>query len=243
MNEANTHSSSDLERKPPRELLGQTVGLLLFGLLVLRQLSIFPTEGPVSDGIRWALVTAFFVFGCMAYATRHAARVLARGPLDVVLPLFCAALPLVLTDVPSDLAHSLGRSLESMGLARQVLWTPVWNGGLTLGLVIAGLGELVTAAGLFSLRRSFSIFTEARELVTSGLYRWVRHPLYLGEIATVWGIAISWPTPWAFGLAGLFTGLQAWRARREEQLLVAAFPDYADYREGTGFLWPGRRAR
>jgi protein-S-isoprenylcysteine O-methyltransferase Ste14 len=29
--------------------------------------------------------------------------------------------------------------------------------------------------------RSFSIMAEARQLVTSGVYRWVRHPLYLAE--------------------------------------------------------------
>ncbi len=229
-------------RKPPREQLGQTVGLLLFGLLVLRQVSLFPDPLNPIDGLRWLLISLFFLLACSAYATRHAARVLARGPLDVLLPLVCAALPLVQSQVPSDLARELGAGLAALGLPRDGLWVRRLDAGPGLGLGLAALGELVMLAGLISLRRSFSIFTEARELVTTGLYRWVRHPLYLGEIATVWGIALSWPTLWAFGLAGVFSGLQLWRARREERLLASVFPEYAGYRREAGFLWPRRGA-
>lgn len=225
-------------RKPLREQLGQTVGLLLFGLLVLRQVSLFPGFASLADAVRWALVSGFFLLACAAYASRHAARVLARRPLDVVLPLICAALPLVQTQVPSELARALSQTLEDLGLASAAPWQLRWQGGVGVGLALAAAGEAVTLLGLFSLRRSFSIFTEARELVTGGLYRWVRHPLYLGEIAAVWGIAISWPTLWSLGVALVFSGLQSWRARREEHLLAEVFPGYASYREKAGFLWP-----
>jgi protein-S-isoprenylcysteine O-methyltransferase Ste14 len=40
------------------------------------------------------------------------------------------------------------------------------------------------------LGRSFSIMAEARRLVTSGVYRWVRHPLYLAEELAVIGIVL-----------------------------------------------------
>ena len=60
--------------------------------------------------------------------------------------------------------------------------------------------------------------------MTSGLYRFVRHPLYLGEMVAVWGYVVAWPAPWAIAAALLFTALQSWRARVEEGRLLAHHP-------------------
>src|SRR6516225_10838818 len=43
------------------------------------------------------------------------------------------------------------------------------------------LGDSIAAVVLIQLRGSFSIMAEARQLATSGVYRFVRHPLYLAE--------------------------------------------------------------
>lgn len=51
------------------------------------------------------------------------------------------------------------------------------GGGLTLG-------------GLASLGRSFAILPGVRRLRTGGLYRFVRHPVYLGELAMLAGAAM-----------------------------------------------------
>ncbi len=224
--------------KTLREQIGQTVGLLLFGLLVLRQFSLFPDGGGTVDYLRWFLITSFFVLGVLAYAVRRPAVVLARSPLDVVLPLICAGMPLLLTEVPSVWVKQIAAWLAPLGVTAEELWQPRFRGGAPVGLSIAVVGEAVTAAGLYTLRDSFSIFTEARRVVTDGLYAYVRHPLYSGEIATVWGIVLSWPSLWAICLGALFTGLQLWRARREERLLTATFSDYSDYRTRVGALWP-----
>ena len=77
-----------------------------------------------------------------------------------------------------------------------------------------------------------------RELVTSGPYRRIRHPLYFGEIIHVFGIAILAATPAALYLFVVAVALQAVRAKIEERKFLASVPEYAQFRRNTGFLWP-----
>ena len=104
-------------------------------------------------------------------------------------------------------------------------------------LVLAGTAWEVWS--LRSLGRSLSIIAQAREVVDRGPYRWIRHPLYAGEIVSVLGIAISVGTPGAFAVWVTFCGLQAYRALREEQILLQALPGYRSYRARTAALLPG----
>ena len=56
--------------------------------------------------------------------------------------------------------------------------------------VLMTIGLIIMVIGLASLGRSFGIMPRARGLVQSGLYRWVRHPIYLGEFLVFAGIMI-----------------------------------------------------
>ncbi len=77
-------------------------------------------------------------------------------------------------------------------------------------------------------------------LVTSGPYRLVRHPIYLGFVLLAMGEALafgSWPAL-VIALAGIVPTF-AWRARAEEQLLGRSFGErYAVYRARTRLLIP-----
>ncbi len=106
-------------------------------------------------------------------------------------------------------------------------------------LMLAG-----TAWAVWSLRflgRSLSVIAQARQVVDHGPYRWVRHPLYTGEIVSSLGLAIGAGSPQALGVWLAFCGLQAYRALREEQVLLRALPGYGAYRARTPALFPARR--
>ena len=95
---------------------------------------------------------------------------------------------------------------------------------------------VLTVWGLWTLKRSFSITVEARDLVTNGPYRFIRHPIYLGEMLTALAVAF-----WRFSLLNLFiftlfVVIQLFRAKWEEEKLVKVFPDYKKY--SLLSLWP-----
>jgi protein-S-isoprenylcysteine O-methyltransferase Ste14 len=71
------------------------------------------------------------------------------------------------------------------------------------------------------------------ELTTSGLYRWMRHPIYTGVLGMAWGWTVMFPSVWTVAAAVALTGLLAFKAGYEERLLRSRFPGYADYAART----------
>lgn len=79
---------------------------------------------------------------------------------------------------------------------------------------------------------NFSVFPEPRRgarLITSGPYRWIRHPMYtavlLGTAAFIAADTQAWRIAAWIALAVVLTV----KAAREEGNLRAVFPEYADY--------------
>jgi protein-S-isoprenylcysteine O-methyltransferase Ste14 len=114
-----------------------------------------------------------------------------------------------------------------------------------LSLPVQALADVLiigSAAGaiiaLLSLRTAFSIMPEARQLVTSGPYAAVRHPLYTAELIGFLGLALQFQQPWAALLGVALFGLQYWRTMFEEKVLSEAYPDYAAYRARTSRFVP-----
>jgi protein-S-isoprenylcysteine O-methyltransferase Ste14 len=108
------------------------------------------------------------------------------------------------------------------------------------------LSDFLVAAGtawavwsLRSLGRNVSVLAQAREVADRGPYRWVRHPLYAGELVSSLGVAVAANSYLAAGLWLVLCGLQVYRALREEQVLLQALPAYRSYRSRTAALLPG----
>jgi len=105
------------------------------------------------------------------------------------------------------------------------------------GLLVAG-----TAWSVWSLRflgKNLSVIAQARGVADRGPYRLVRHPLYAGEIVSALGLALAAGNVAAAGLWVALVGMQAYRALREEQVLLDALPGYREYRARTAVLVRG----
>jgi protein-S-isoprenylcysteine O-methyltransferase Ste14 len=107
----------------------------------------------------------------------------------------------------------------------------------SLLLTISGT-VFAICAGLV-LGRSISILPEARRLITWGPYALSRHPLYLGEIIAIVGVALQYLSAWALLLLVLVCAIQLQRIEFEERLLLHVFPEYREYMVRTARLVPG----
>jgi protein-S-isoprenylcysteine O-methyltransferase Ste14 len=77
-------------------------------------------------------------------------------------------------------------------------------------------------------------FEKTRELVTTGVYAYVRHPMYASLLWLAWGVFLKRPSAWALGLALAATACLLLTARAEEAEDLAFFGDaYREYMERT----------
>ena len=108
-------------------------------------------------------------------------------------------------------------------------------------LALAGAALVLRARMELGPAWSFvPIADEATGLVTTGPYRLVRHPIYLGLSMLAMGEALAFASWLAFlaVLAGIVPTF-AWRALAEEKLLTATFAEhYTRYRKQTKMLIP-----
>ena len=111
----------------------------------------------------------------------------------------------------------------------------------TTGLVFSMIGITLDCSAIWQLKRSFSIMVEIRPLITGGIYGWIRHPLYAGEMIHFLGIAMLFNNIPAYGLFGCLLIMQTLRAILEEKKLTTHVPEYGHYRKRTGFFWPRLR--
>ncbi len=77
-------------------------------------------------------------------------------------------------------------------------------------------------------------------VVTSGPYRFIRHPMYAGTIPMYVATALVLGSLWALGLAGVLAVLLVWRTALEDRTLRRELPGYAEYAARTRYrLLPG----
>lgn len=77
-------------------------------------------------------------------------------------------------------------------------------------------------------------------VVSSGPYRFVRHPMYVGLIQLHQSMAMILGSVWTMGLAALVTVLFLWRTALEDQTLRRELPGYEEYTTVTRYrLMPG----
>lgn len=113
----------------------------------------------------------------------------------------------------------------------------LWSGALML---FGGLG--LAAWAIFELGPNLTPFPRPRRagvLVEHGIYRVIRHPVYAGLVLITMGWSLMHGSVIGLVVAIAFAAFLDLKARREEELLVAAFPGYEAYRRRTKRFIPG----
>lgn len=135
-------------------------------------------------------------------------------------------------------------ALMVAGLAAGPIWRAPRSGwlafamGIALLLVGAWLG-LRGKRDLGSQRTPFPRPKDDAQLVTTGIYARLRHPLYAAVIALGFAWALLWQSWPALALAALQIFFFDAKARREERWLRERFPNYAAYAQRVKRFIPG----
>jgi protein-S-isoprenylcysteine O-methyltransferase Ste14 len=142
-----------------------------------------------------------------------------------------------------------------LGLAALLLWLPTLPGGFLCGRFLpAGPATFYTGVAVLAFGLGFSIWArrvlgrnwsgivtvkQDHELMRSGPYRWVRHPIYTGLLIAFAGTAIS-RGEWRGVLAVLIVFAALWRKLQlEERWMIETFGDaYLRYRAEVRALIP-----
>jgi protein-S-isoprenylcysteine O-methyltransferase Ste14 len=128
-------------------------------------------------------------------------------------------------------------AIDALGLSAGQPVTRPEAAGLAFAFMLAGTALAFWSA--WYLGTSFSLLPQARHLVTSGPYRYVRHPIYLGGLLIAVGEVWLRFSMLVVLLNLLFLAAQIVRLRYEEDLLERTFPAYREYRARTSALVPG----
>lgn len=119
------------------------------------------------------------------------------------------------------------------------LTTAPWRGGVGVILFTAGLALAVWAR--IHIGRNWGTPMSQKndpELVTTGPYRLVRHPIYAGLLAATIGtsVALNWTWLIVVALAGIYF---VYAAIVEERNMIQQFPDdYPAYKRSTKMIVP-----
>jgi protein-S-isoprenylcysteine O-methyltransferase Ste14 len=154
---------------------------------------------------------------------------------------------------PKQTAHArraVAANFGAFGLFFPILFVFASSTHASTALALALIGCLIAVTGSVIVWRSrselgpaWSLLPKAGDqtgLVTTGPYRIVRHPIYLGLSILTIGQAVAFSNALAclIVLACVVPSL-LWRAYEEEKLLISVFrPHYASYRRQTKMIVP-----
>ncbi len=133
---------------------------------------------------------------------------------------------IILVLAPAEFCYSL----NSPGFIQQMF-----------GIGIGSLGFLGAYTSYRELGRNFRVFAAPRlsgTLVTSGIYSYVRHPMYTSVIIMFMGYIIFFNSLLSVPLWLAFSGLYIIKSIKEERIIMQRFPEYEAYRKKTWRFLP-----
>lgn len=134
-----------------------------------------------------------------------------------------------------------GHRFNTVGNISRAQYLPTGPLLATIGAMLVVLGVALAIWSRIYLGRNWSSYPtlkESHELITSGPYRLIRHPIYTGVLLGVLGSGLAgglwWLIPFFFGC---FVFVR--RVFKEEKIMTKEFPDqYPDYKKHTWALIP-----
>jgi protein-S-isoprenylcysteine O-methyltransferase Ste14 len=141
------------------------------------------------------------------------------------------------------LASGIGLLLFLPFADRRGWWVFAESTGLRWsGVALAVLGSAIRVTGLWSLGKQFSGYVtlqQNHQLVQGGIYRLLRHPMYLGAVTATTGLGLVFRSWLVFAILIWNLAFVLLRIAQEERLLGEHFGvEFESYRRRTWRLFP-----
>lgn len=110
-----------------------------------------------------------------------------------------------------------------------------------LHLAFSVFGVVIIILSMLQLNKNLSPFPTPKknsELVTTGLFKYVRHPIYTGILVTAFFLAFYLNSGFKMLIFVLLLILFYYKSEFEERKLMRKFPEYESYRANTGRFFP-----
>lgn len=137
-----------------------------------------------------------------------------------------------------------GMTMGGLAVATEIGSFERTNLVMDIGIALAAIGFIIRWTAIIQLGKMFTVdvaIDNEHQLKTTGLYKAIRHPSYLGLMLIICGITICMANILAYAvvLIPIFLALN-YRIKVEERALSEAFGyDYEQYKKTTARLIPG----
>lgn len=120
------------------------------------------------------------------------------------------------------------------------LWVALFGGSPIAYYILHPLSNVLIFTGLIIITVGWrKVHSGNGELVTDGIYKFIRHPQYSGFILMILGFLIQWPTIVTLIMAPVLLLMYIKLARREERELIKLFGiDYINYMHQVSRFFP-----
>ncbi|HZS57896.1 MAG TPA: isoprenylcysteine carboxylmethyltransferase family protein [Gemmatimonadaceae bacterium] len=182
----------------------------------------------------WIVIALWFILIVLwLIGATMAKRTINRGRLrqEILIRLVIVALLVIILRNPTW-RHALVSWQNNHSASVLVAW---------IGVALCAIGVALATAARIQLGRNWGMpatVKENPELITTGPYRVIRHPIYTGILLAALGSALAEGLFWIiiFVAASIYFFLMA---RQEERLMLQQFPEqYPAYMKGTKMLIP-----
>jgi protein-S-isoprenylcysteine O-methyltransferase Ste14 len=118
-----------------------------------------------------------------------------------------------------------------------------WDTFFTIGIILIITGLIIRMTSIYTLKQQFTYTItkiESHELIETGLYKWIRHPGYLGQLIIFLGISVSLSN-WLSVILMMISVLigYTYRIKTEERFMVEQIGQkYIDYQARTKKIIP-----
>lgn len=110
-----------------------------------------------------------------------------------------------------------------------------------LGSVVFVIGMLIVFLSVLRLNRNLSAFPTPKKdgnLIETGLYKYIRHPIYTGIVVAGLGFSVYSESGFRLIVTLLLLVLFYFKSKYEEQKLIDVFSDYKAYMKRAGRFLP-----